>query len=471
MVVKKMAKSRISYLNGLAIVCIVFISLSIIPVGVLSGVMFSEGGYNNHTFTVAPEGNYTLEMDIKGDLMFYYDIYDYPTTYDYEIYLVELSDYELWNSTADPRPDESVLSIFGAEENFKWVRTYGDDHVVIFFNDDNVTTLDVDFFYFTADRAQIIGGLAVGLIFGLFTAILALHTAAYFLRILIIIPIFGFRYSNGDDKRRRGSYSYQYEAPRTPRAPAAPAAPAAKAARATPAIPAAPRAPRAPHVPITPVKRGPALRSISENYTVAGQPKQYPKDGFKRFFVKTWDHSSIAEKVLLLVAFFFLLTGAVTGTWYVIVVFPLVLVGIAITVFFTNRNRREKLIKIVESYQAIYVRDAARILRTAPEFLRSDAWKIINLGLGTIAYDTSMDILFDASKVDPVKAKELSPESEKIHAELVSEVTEKDVKEEKEVKVEEVVEAKEVDCPFCESSNPPDSSFCIKCGASLKPAK
>ena len=68
-----MAKSRISYLNGLAIVCIVFISLSIIPVGVLAGVTFSEGGYNSLDVDVAPETNHTIFLDVKGDLVFFYD--------------------------------------------------------------------------------------------------------------------------------------------------------------------------------------------------------------------------------------------------------------------------------------------------------------------------------------------------------------------------------------------------------------
>jgi hypothetical protein len=100
-----------------------------------------------------------------------------------------------------------------------------------------------------------------------------------------------------------------------------------------------------------------------------------------------------------------------------------------------------------------------------------DAWKIINLGLAPIGLDTTNNILFDATQVDPTKIQEVSPESQKIHDELMSEVAEKDdVKEEK--KVEEVViEGVEVKCPFCDSNNPPDSSFCIKCGASLKPAK
>ncbi len=465
-----MAKTRISYLNGLAIVCIVFISISVVPVGVIAGVAFSEGGYNNHEFTVDPEANYTFFLNIEGDLVFYYDIYEYPSnTNDYEIHLVDETDYLDWNSSVDPRPDNELV-IYGADENFKWIRTYGQDKYLIFYNDDNATSLTVDLHYFTADRALIIGGLAVGLILSTFTTILALHTVFYLLRILIFIPIFGFRYTNGDDRKkgRDRRYSYDYRSP-----PAAPSAPAVKAAPAVKGVKAAPAAPAIPAIrrtPSAPIKRGPAIQNISSTYVVAGQAKEYPKGDFKRFLVKTWDSTSIAERVLVVIALFFLLTGAVTGTWYIIVVFPITLLGISIIVYFAGRNRREKLIRLVESHRAIYVTEAARILRSASEIIRMDAWKIINLGLGTIGFDTQNNILFDATQVDPSELQEVSPEAKKIHDELVSEVADKvDVKEEK--KGEEIVEGVEVKCPFCDSNNPPDSSFCIKCGASLKPAK
>ncbi|MCE7741813.1 MAG: hypothetical protein GOP50_05095, partial [Candidatus Heimdallarchaeota archaeon] len=232
------------------------------------------------------------------------------------------------------------------------------------------------------------------------------------------------------------------------------------------AVKAAPALPRAPPAPI-PV--GPAAENISANYVVAGSARDYPKDDFKRFWMKTWDGSGIAEKVLLIIALFFLLTGAITTTWYILAVFPITLIGIAILVFFTNRNRREKLIRLVESHGALYISDAARILRTSTEFIRMDAWKIVNLGLAPIAFDTQNHILFDVTKVDPSKVGKVSAQAEKIHAELVSEVSKQEEQEDK--KVEEVVLGEEVKCPFCDSDNPPDSSFCIKCGASLKPAK
>ena len=95
-----------------------------------------------------------------------------------------------------------------------------------------------------------------------------------------------------------------------------------------------------------------------------------------------------------------------------------------------------------------------------------NVWKIIRLGLAPIGYDSENAILFDVTKVDPSKKEKLSPAAETIHQQLVAEV---DKKEEK--KEETVVSGNEIQCPFCDSDNPPDSLFCIKCGASLKPAK
>ena len=171
------------------------------------------------------------------------------------------------------------------------------------------------------------------------------------------------------------------------------------------------------------------------------------------------------ERILVLIGLFFFLTGLVTLTWYLIVVLPIIFGGIALIVFFSGRTRREKLLRLVESHKAIYVYDAARILRTSPDFIRMDAWKIVRLGMGPVGFDPQNGILFDVTKVDPSKKKDLSPAAQTIHTQLLTEVEKKE-----EEKKEDT--PKEIACPFCEEKgNPPDSAFCIKCGASLKPAK
>ena len=454
-------------MNGLVVVAIVFISISIVPVGVLSGVIFSEGGYSMNEIIVGPNSNETIHMKVTGDLMFYYDVSSYPVhSSNISIFLLTQTQYTNWIGSNDTYPSDYEMTTTG-DLPFRWIHANSIDYYLVVFNADNIDSIGVELHYVTANRAEVIALLSVGIFFSLWITILTLYTVGYLLKVLIFIPIFGLRYTNGDSKRRERSYSYEYRT----RAPAAPAAPAAKAAPAVKAAPAAPAAPARPRAPPAPIPIGPAAENISSNYVVAGTARQYPEADFKRFWAKTWDGSGIAEKVLVILALFFLLTGAVTVTWYVLVVFPITLIGIAIIVYFATRNRREKLIRLVESHGAIYISDAARILRTSTEFIRMDAWKIVNLGLAPLAFDTQNHILFDVTKVDPSKAGKMSPEAEKIHAELVSEVTKKDKQEKPEEKEVEVVVAEEIKCPFCDSNNPSDSSFCIKCGASLKPAK
>ena len=115
-----MAKTRFQYMNGLVIVAIVFISLTIVPVGVLSGVIYSEGGYNMHEFTVGPNSTETVHMQVMGDLLFYYDVTTYPVSFeDIEIYLLTETQYESWISSNDSTPQDYVLTT-NNDLPFKW---------------------------------------------------------------------------------------------------------------------------------------------------------------------------------------------------------------------------------------------------------------------------------------------------------------------------------------------------------------
>ncbi len=329
---------------------------------------------------------------------------------------------------------------------------------MVFVNDGDVD-LEIGYHFIIADDL-LIPIMILGIIFSLFLTILVLNTLGYFIKGLIIIPITGGKALGTTDSKRRNGYYYETK----PAAP--PAAPKAPVKHGAPAPPAPLKAAK----PVTPRKPPvPAINAISQNYVVADQEKQYTHSrGFFNRVNRTWDQTSIAERVLGIVALFFFLTGLVTVTWYLIVVLPLVLIGIAVVVFFSVRSRREKLVSIVQSHKAIYISDAARILNSSSEFVRRDAWKIIKLGIGTIGLDPERGILFDVTQVDPSVKKDLSPASQTIHTQLVAEVEKKE-----EVK-EEVVsqEPTLIKCPFCErEDNPSDSSFCIGCGASLKPAK
>ncbi|MCE7748975.1 MAG: hypothetical protein GPJ51_11295, partial [Candidatus Heimdallarchaeota archaeon] len=258
-----MSKSRIRYMNGLVVVAIVFISISIVPVGVLSGVIFSEGGYNLHEFTVDPNTNESVHMHVSGDLMFYYDVSSYPVhSSNISIFLMSDAQYNEWLASNATTPYDYVMTSTG-DLPFRWIQASGEDHYLVVFNEDSIDDIEVELHYVTADRAKIIALLSVGIFFSLWVTILTLYTVAYILKVLIFIPIFGLRYTNGDSKRRESRYSYDHRTPRSPAAPAAPVAPAVKGAPAAPRAPAVKAAPALPRAPPAPIPVGPAAENIS----------------------------------------------------------------------------------------------------------------------------------------------------------------------------------------------------------------
>ena len=463
-----MTRKGLRYMNALAIVSVVFISVTIIPIGVLAAVAFSNGEIRDGQ-QLFLEPNECFLLTDTSSYKLYFVNYWVEASWDVEasIYIMEQSDYlawttENWNRTVLPSKYDDVnwseaelpsfyVKTYTAHDRFLYSNdVYG---VIVFINQNDfairITYTSVEINDFT------IPWTILGSILALFLIILIFNTIGYFIKAFIIIPITGSPYR---DTRRRDTYRYE-KATRPARV--APVAPAAPTDATKPPEP--PKAPR----PVAPVIREPAINAISESYVVAGQAKAYhPTNKFVSGLERSWDHTAIAQRILAILALFFFVLGLIVTSWFMIFGLPLTLIGIAVILFFTGRNRREELIKLVESYKAIYIHDAARLLRTAPEVIRNDAWKIVRLGLGPIGFDAEKNILFDMTKVDPSKKKELSPAAQTIHTQLVAEVEKKEEKKE-----EKVVPQEEIKCPFCEAENPPDSSFCIACGASLKPAK
>ncbi|MHA1815043.1 MAG: hypothetical protein ACTSX1_03490, partial [Candidatus Heimdallarchaeaceae archaeon] len=63
-----MTNKGVKYLNGLAIVSIVFILLSGIPLGILTGIAISSGGtYSSQDTSVAAGTNETIMLDAAGN--------------------------------------------------------------------------------------------------------------------------------------------------------------------------------------------------------------------------------------------------------------------------------------------------------------------------------------------------------------------------------------------------------------------
>ncbi len=460
-----MANKGVKYLNGLAIVSIVFILLSGIPLGILTGIAISTGGtYSSQDTSVAAGSNETIMLDAYGYNRIFLVYWISGDSSDFSVYVMTDDEYITWQNTSDSIPTNIQFSS-SSEELYRLLPRSGDHYVHIV--NDGSSALYYTSHFASASIGLVIAGSILAVIFAFFMAIMILNTIGYFIKYLIIWPITGAgKYSsNGYSskkldsyERKKDRYDYQYVTAVQPTSPSTKATHKTTTAAVTKTVTP---------TPISALRaKVPAANAIG-NYIVAGQTKRYNnKSDIINKINRFWDYTSIPERVLGLIAIFFFVLGIVTTAWFLIVVMPVTLLGIASIVFFANKNTTEKLIRTVESYQAIYIRDAARILNTSSDLLKMNTWKIIRLGLAPIGFDTENGILFDVTKVDPSKKEKLSPAAETIHQQLVAEV---DKTEEK--KEDKVVSTKEIKCPFCDGDNPPDSLFCIKCGASLKPAK
>ena len=461
-----MAKKGVRYLNGLAIVAIIFVILTGIPLGVLTSIAITTGGtYSDQDITVSAGSDAVLMLDADYDTRIFLVYWISGDTSNFRVYLMTDVENSIWHNTNDSIPPTNVQFSSTSDDMYRMLDTNGDHYIYIVNN--GASELYYTSHYASANIGLFVAGSILAVIFAFFIVILILNTIGYFIKYLIIWPITGAgKYSsNGSSSRKLNSYErkkarhdYQYVSAVQPASSSTKtttkATTAGVARTVTPTRISAPRA------------KIPAANAIG-NYIVAGQTKRYDnKSEFINKITRIWDYTSIPERVLGLIALFFFLLGTVNTTWFLIVVMPVILLGIASIVFFANKNTTEKLIRTVESYQAIYLRDAARILNTSSDLLKMNTWKIIRLGLAPIGFDTENGIRFDVTKVDPSKKEKLSPAAETIHQQLVAEIDKTEVKKE-----DKVVSSTEIKCPFCDGDNPPDSLFCIKCGASLKPAK
>ncbi len=436
-------------------------------------------------YSVEPYSYSLFQIDNDGQILFAYE--KSGDSYDYDIYVLSADDYYFWDK-------ENVSTIDDFEYHFDSFHAYtfmdeahSSTYYAVVFNNAN-GTLEIQLFVLTTHKAIMITVGVLGIILAFFTAIMVLLTLAYFIKYLIIWPITGsgrtYDYrSNGYDRRDRDKRErtrdkyYRYSPPSEKTV--------SKKEEAVIVTPAAPATPSRPHLPVRTRHRYeskpllPALENISPNYVSASGRKEYStkRPRFMKWVEETWDQTYIAERVLSVIALFFFILGLVVTSWFLIAAMPLTLVGILIIVFFANRNRRDKVIRMVKGNKAIYLRDIARLINTSTEFVRSDAWKIINLGLAPYAFDVERGILFDYTQVDPSKIKKSKPVVKR-------EPIQEDKPEEKPITTEQKEKApskkdfdavvgpsEEILCPFCDAKNPADSSFCIKCGASMKPAK
>jgi len=463
-----MTKNSVKYLNGLAIVSIVFILLSGIPLGILTSLAITTGGsYSNQDVTIAAGSSEILMLDANYNTRIFLVYWISGDTSDFKTYIMTDAEHSIWRNTNDSIPPTNIQFSSSSEDMYRLLEQEGNHYIYIV--NDGVSSLYYTSHYASARIGLIIAGSILAVIFTFFIVIMVFNTIGYFIKYLIIWPITGAgRYSsNGYSskklhsyERKKDRYDYQYVTAVQPTSSSTKTIPKTTTAAVTKTKTVTPTPLSAPRAKV------PAANAIG-NYIVAGQTKRYDnKSDFINKINRSWDYTSIPERVLGTIATFFFVLGIVTTSWFLIVVMPVTLLGVASIVFFANKNTTEKLIRTVESYQAIYLHDVARILNTSTDLLKMNTWKIIRLGLAPIGFDIENGILFDVTKVDPSKKEKLSPAAETIHQQLLAEVDKTDEKKE-----DKVVSSTEIKCPFCDANNPPDSLFCIKCGASLKPAK
>ncbi|MHA1304918.1 MAG: zinc-ribbon domain-containing protein [Candidatus Heimdallarchaeaceae archaeon] len=470
---------RNKYLNGLSITAIVFISITIIPLAIVGGIGFSEGNFNDISTILEPDDTKVIYLN-KDNLYFINYYVNAGEDVAVSTFILDEYDYGIWNETGIPTSYQSF-----SREHAKFLYLDDTQEYLVLVNENN-NSIKVHITMFTMNKGYFNAIIVLGIICSFFVTMLALHTIGYIIQQLIIIPISGgSRYvetRTSNDKRQDDKYYYYYPDKKSKTEvvetkPVTTEKTAAKTAKVT--EPKTPHPTKQPTVVTTPVAsqyfvpRSPAIANISDTYVRAKAPRTYNYNiKFFRTLRHQYDLTDLPERILGLVALFFFLLGCFTSTVWNIVSMPLILFIIATIIFYVAKNRRDKLILILESHGAIYLRDLSKLLNTSYKVVQNDIWKIISLGLADIAYDMKSDVVFipgiekseRALKARMNAKKEIRKTSlpfTSAPAQIESKPT--DVK--KAGKVEDLL------CPFCDAKNPTGSSFCIKCGASLKPAK
>ncbi|MHA1868481.1 MAG: hypothetical protein ACTSXD_10600 [Candidatus Heimdallarchaeaceae archaeon] len=466
------------YLNGLAITSIVFIAITTIPLGIVATVGGLNSNYNESTITLDP-GNYTI---LKLDGPYYHFIQYYVnagedvkvTTYHIENYVEDIyQEIDLYNMSKNDKHNEII---FGNDEN---------DAAIYLINNNNFS-ISVYYIIVSIPRAFVISAFVFGVIDGFFLLLLTLHTLGYIIKNLLIVPITG-GYSKYDERKRYDkkdryeSYYYPKASKQSPKKKGKPSSTSISMTESNldtnDRIETSTGARTVVIDSVETKKRYiPAIANISENFIVARSPKTYNnKHRFVNTFHYYYDQTDINERVLILFATFFFLIGCFTGTFWNIFAMPIIIGIITAIVFYNSKNRREKIVQLVQAYGAIYVRDLAKMVNAPYKIVQRDVWKIINLGLANIAYDIKNDIVFIPGIQNSEQAKKAKHEYSTRRATFPTHqplsTNKQSTEFDKILSVSSSVDDKEIICPFCEAKNPGDSSFCIKCGASLKPAK
>ncbi|MHA1687332.1 MAG: zinc ribbon domain-containing protein [Candidatus Heimdallarchaeaceae archaeon] len=450
---------KLVYWNGFAVVMLVFAIIALIPLtGLITSLAVSEGQLNYSELQIPAGESEVISLDSTyTTLVSYYMAHSSPNV---SSYLLSADQYSTWNKTLNAPTD--FVKQFSSRKLLTVIRSNTSEYFVIY--NGGSDSLYVNLLILGAPNEMFVSTVIFSVLFTFFTTMLLLHTVGFILNALIFNPISGSgRY---DDRKRsvsqikldahkgelvniNGKYYYRYtESPTTSNSVSSSSkTPSTFVSSSETETSTLPSADTMKQLPVK--ERRPATEAVSLTGVRSKTPPFRPhKYRIVAFLDQVWITAALAEKILVIIALFFLTIGIFTGTWFLYFTMPVVLLGSALIVYHANKTRREKIINIIEANRALYIDEIASHLRSSSEIIRSDVWKIIHLGLADIAYDVSKDIVYAPSLVSSKKPTTASLAKEEMPPAL-----------------------SEILCPFCEARNPADSAFCIKCGASLQPVK
>ena len=103
-----MANKSVKYLNGLAIVSIVFILISGIPLGILTGLAISTGGsYSSQDVTVQAGSSDIHKLAANYDTRIFLIYWISGDTSDFQVYVMTDTEYINWKYTNNTIPTDT----------------------------------------------------------------------------------------------------------------------------------------------------------------------------------------------------------------------------------------------------------------------------------------------------------------------------------------------------------------------------
>ncbi len=477
---------------------IVFILVIAVPLTTLSAITVANGEIDDTVVTIEHHGSRTIWMGYDKLNVIKIDV---ESSYlQVELFGMTALQHDSWNN-GNYKPKSFI---FHEEVNEKFVILNQDVNYVVIYNN-NTVDVSIHFIHVGMVKNLGIASFTLGSLCALFVLILLVHTLGYLLRVLIIIPITGgnnnssvsnkdiTKYTGDRDKREHREYYYSTEKEKITKEDTsskekiddkiqtnAVAKNRQLIAKPTEKV-----------VQTTQTNYNiPAIVNISDNFIVAKPSKRYNlKFNILSKIHYKIDQITLPEMILLAIAAFFFFLGIFTQTLWNALIMPILIIMVVIIVLQVGITRRERVLSIVQGYGAIYVKDLAGLLNISYKTAIKDVWHIINKGLGNIAFDPMNQVAFVPGVENSEKARKVKaalntkmvkgnnakiitsyvnkPSSPTIYSSSISDVTEKVNATSADTNLQDTV----IICPFCEAENPSDSSFCIKCGASLKPAK